>query len=98
MGLASTCDGASHLASITDILVGSFRYCVNEPDKDVAGKAMFPKLMKVMWKKYEKHLPYVHDLGYILRPQAVTQEHLRKEYDALRARLQGYLNAGNDPA
>ena len=48
MGLASTCDGASHLASIADILVGSFRYCVNEPDKDIAGRAMFPKLVKVM--------------------------------------------------
>jgi len=26
---ASTCDGASHLASMADILLGSFRYCVN---------------------------------------------------------------------
>ena len=76
MGLASTCDGASHLASIADILVGSFRYCVNEPDNDVAGKAMSPTLVKLMWKKYENHVPYVRDLGFILRPQTVTQEHL----------------------
>jgi hypothetical protein len=48
MGLASTCDGASHLASIADICVGSFRYCVNEPDKDIAGRAMFPKLAKCL--------------------------------------------------
>jgi hypothetical protein len=98
MGLASTCDGASHLASIADILVGSFRYCVNEPDKDVAAKAMFPKLVKVMWKKYEKHVPYVTDLGFILRPQTVNEQHLRKEYDALVVRLRGYLNAGSIPA
>jgi hypothetical protein len=69
---------------------------VNEPDKDIAGKAMFPKLVKVMWKKYENHVPHVADVGFILRPQTVTQEHLRKEYDLLRARLQGYLTAGND--
>ena len=94
VGLASTCDGASHLASIADILVGSFRYCVNEPDKDIAGKAMFPKLVKAMWKKYKDHVPYVRDIGFILRPQTVTQENLRKEYKSLCVRLQSYLDEG----
>jgi hypothetical protein len=36
-----TCDGASHLSSIADIVLGSFRYCVNEPEKDKAGKQCF---------------------------------------------------------
>jgi hypothetical protein len=91
MGLASTCDGASHLASIADICVGSFRYCVNEPDRDIAGRAMFPNLAKLMWKKFVNHVPSVRDLGFNLRPIEVAEERLRKEYDALRTRLQGYL-------
>lgn len=31
-----TCDGASHLSPMADIVLGSFRYCVNEPEKDKA--------------------------------------------------------------
>jgi hypothetical protein len=37
-------DGTSHLCSVADILLGAFRYCVNEPDNEEAGKAMFPTL------------------------------------------------------
>jgi hypothetical protein len=31
---AHSCDGASHLTSVADVVLGSFRYCVNEPDRD----------------------------------------------------------------
>jgi hypothetical protein len=44
IGFGSTTDGASHLASIADVLIGSFRYCVNEEERDIAGRAMFPDL------------------------------------------------------
>jgi hypothetical protein len=93
MGFASTTDGASHLASIADILVGSWRYCVNEPEMDVAGKAMFPKLMDLMWKRRRDGKLYVRDFGFVLRPQEVQVEKYKKEYNDLRARLQGYLDA-----
>jgi hypothetical protein len=73
--------------------VGSFRYCVNEPDRDIAGSAMFPKLTnnKLMWKQYVNHVPNARDLGLNLRPIEVKEERLRKQYDELRTRLQGYL-------
>jgi len=85
MGFASTTDGASHLASIADILVGSWRYCVNEPEMDIAGKAMFPKLMDLMWKRTFNGKLYVRDFGIVLRPQEVQVEKYKKEYDSLRA-------------
>ena len=44
VGFASTCDGASHLASLADILVGSFRHCINEPDKDIANAQSYRRL------------------------------------------------------
>jgi hypothetical protein len=44
-----TCDGASHLSSMADILLGSFRYCVNDAEKDKAGRVMLPKLVPLMW-------------------------------------------------
>jgi hypothetical protein len=93
MGLASTTDGASHLTSVCDILVGSWRYCVNEPEMDIAGKAMFPKLMDVMWKRKVGGKLCVKDFGLILRPQDVQKEEYKKEYEALRKRLQGFLDA-----
>jgi hypothetical protein len=93
MGFASTTDGASHLASVCDILVGSWRYCVNEPEMDIAGKAMFPKIMDVMWKRKVGGELIVRDYGVILRPQEVQKEEYKKEYEALRNRLQGYLDA-----
>jgi hypothetical protein len=73
------------LASIADILVGSFRYCANEEEMDIAGKAMFPKLMGRMWKRYFNDKPVVRDYGFVLRPQEVQKATYKKEYDALRA-------------
>jgi hypothetical protein len=98
VGLASTTDGASHLASVADILVGSFRYCVNEEQMDIAGKAMFPKLMDVMWKRKVGGKLSVRDLGFVLRPQEVQVAKYKKEYDDLRSRLQGYLDAKDGEA
>jgi hypothetical protein len=92
VGLASTTDGASHLASVADILVGSWRYCVNEPEMDVAGAAMFPKLMDLMWKRTKNGKRYVRDFGFVLRPQEVQVEKYKKAYDGLCARLQGHLD------
>jgi hypothetical protein len=46
LGLSHTCDGASHFASLNDILVGAFRYCVNEPERNEAGQAMFPLIAR----------------------------------------------------
>ena len=92
MGFASTTDGASHLASIADILVGAWRYCVNEPAMDVTGKAIFPKLMDLMWKRARDGKLYVQDFGFVLRPQEVQAENYKKDYNDLRARLQGYLD------
>ena len=33
VSIGFTCDGASHLSSLADIVLGSFRYCVNELDR-----------------------------------------------------------------
>jgi hypothetical protein len=95
MSFGSTTDGASHLASIADILVGSWRYCVNEPKRDVVGKAIFPKLMDLMWKRTSAGKQYVLDFGFVLRPKKNVREEYEKDYADLCARLQGYLDAAS---
>jgi hypothetical protein len=58
-----TCDGASHLSSMADILLGSFRYCVNEPERDIAGRAMLPNLVPLMWTGKSEGKQYVRERG-----------------------------------
>jgi hypothetical protein len=93
VSIGFTCDGASHLSSMADIVLGSFRYCVNESDKDEAGKAMFPGLMRLMWKGTRDGKKYVRERGLTLRPEVVLSRRYQEEYDELAKRLQGYLGA-----
>lgn len=87
LSYSSTCDGASHFSAMVDILVGSFRYCVNEPDRKLAGAAMFPDLVNLMWKGKDGLM----DKGLVLRPKKVEAEPHKKEYDELLSRLREYL-------
>jgi hypothetical protein len=81
-----TCDGASHLSSMA--VLGSFRYCVNEPEKDKAGKAMLPKLVPLMWTGTREGKQYVRERGLNLRPKDVKSPSHKEEYDKLLDRLQ----------
>ena len=91
VGLSSTCEGASHLASVADIVLGSFRYCVNEPERDVAGRAMFPSIVQLMWHVRRGNIVYLKNRGLVLRPRTIAAELHQREYDALVDRLMGYL-------
>jgi hypothetical protein len=64
---------------------------VNEPDNEEAGKAMFPTLMEMMWKRTQNGRVYVNDRGLVFRPRDVQVPKLKAEYDALAERLQSYL-------
>jgi hypothetical protein len=97
IGFASTCDGASHLASMTDILVGSFRHCVNEPDKDIANAAIFPTLIRVMWhRETGDGAKTLLEYGLTLRPEKIEVEAHKKDYDDLVTRLASYMEAKED--
>jgi hypothetical protein len=91
LGFSHAVEGTSHLCAVADILLGAFRYCVNEPDNEEAGKAMFPTLMQMMWKRTAGGKTYVNDCGLIFRPQKIQEAKHQAEYDALQERLQGYL-------
>jgi hypothetical protein len=92
ISIGFTCDGASHLASMADIILGSFRYCVNEPEKDKAGKAMLPKLVPLMWTGTKRGKQYVRERGLNLRPKDVKFAGHQEEFEKLLNRLQGYLD------
>jgi hypothetical protein len=91
LGFGHAVDGSSHLSSVADVLLGAFRYCVNQPENEEAGKAMFPVLMSMMWKRERGGKVYVNDCGLVFRPAKVKEANHKAECDALITRLQSYL-------
>jgi hypothetical protein len=90
-GFAHAVDGSSHMCSVADVMLGAFRYCVNEPNNPEAGKALFPTLMGMMWKRQRSGKTYVNDCGLVFRPANVKAARHQAEYAALVERLQSYL-------
>lgn len=92
LGFGHAVDGSSHICSVADVLLGAFRYCVNQPENEDAGKAMFPVLMSMMWKRERSGKTYVNNCGLVFRPAEVKEAKHKAEYDALIERLQAYLD------
>lgn len=90
LGYSFTCDRASHISSITDVLVGGFRFIINEPDKDIAGKAIFRLLRPIMWSRLEGTRIVYREYGLLLRPKTVKVPSYAADYEEVRDRLKGW--------
>jgi hypothetical protein len=84
-------DLAEHMCSVADVLLGAFRYCVNEPDDEEAGKAMYPIIVGMMWNHERDGKTVLHERGLVFRPMEKSLQY-QAEYDALSERLLGYLS------
>lgn len=91
--LAPACDGSGHGMSVIDILLGAFRWCVNERDRTDASTRMLPPLVKMMWTRADGRLM---DRGLILRPRNVKFEPYREQYIELAEHLQGILDLADE--
>ena len=92
---ASSCDNASHLSSLADIVIGSFRYCINDPANFEASKVMMGNLVKLVWADKDKsgeHLyPFEKGLTFRPRPETVTIPQYKADYDLLLKHLNTLL-------
>jgi hypothetical protein len=79
------------MCSVADVLLGAFRFCVNEPENEEAGKAMFPVLLNMMCKRERDGKSYVNDCGLVCRPTNIKEQKHKAEYDSLIDRLQSYV-------
>jgi hypothetical protein len=84
---ASTSQGASHASSAIDIVLGAFRYCVNERDRNIAPRDMFPKIVRMMWHRRERNRIYLREYGLLFRPRRVRVEAHQREYGELTEHL-----------
>ncbi len=89
--ISPTSNNASHMSSITDIITGSFRWVINEPDKDKVGAILWKTLAPLMWFETGKNGEViVHDRGFCLRPKNLKVQAYQANASATIARLNKY--------
>lgn len=84
---AASSIGASHAMSAIDIILGSFRYCVNERNKDIAPREIFPLIANMMWYRTIGNTIYLRDRGLIFRPMKIRHPEYQLAYDQLTEHL-----------
>lgn len=91
---SATCVEASHANSAMDIVLGSFRYCVNSPANEEAARIMLQSLIPMMWSNEVEGQKQIVGRGLIIRPPTgeVRKIAYRNEYTNLIAQLNQLAN------
>jgi hypothetical protein len=91
----ATCINASHASSAMDIVLGSFRYCINDPANINAAREMMRQVVKMMWYRKVGNTYYVGGRGLIIRPPLKTLSEnypkFKPEYDQMIDSIKGLL-------
>lgn len=90
---AATVINASHLSSAMDIVLGSFRYAINDPPNDAAAKDMMKNVARLMWYREHEGNKYIGERGIVFRPirKNIRVSDYRQQYDDLEAYLQSLI-------
>jgi hypothetical protein len=83
--------GSSHVASVVDIVLGAFRYCINDVAGSPATRAMLPAVMRLMAHRTFRERPIYLDYGLLLRPKRVYTPAYKARYSALKDRLDAVM-------
>jgi hypothetical protein len=87
----STCVNASHASSAMDIVLGSWRYCINQPYNVDAARVMMDNLTKLIWCERDGNRLLAFEKGLIFRPRNVGRQDYAAEYTALLNHINGLL-------
>lgn len=91
---AFSCIGASHACSAIDIVLGAFRYCINERERLQVARRLLPKIIKMMWHKRRNDRVIIKEYGLLIRPKEVKVEEYKRKYDELTLHLASILQQG----
>lgn len=90
--LGTTADGASHIGSVCDIVVGACRYAINEPDRPEAGATLLRLVAEMMWSQTNSEgVAVFRERGLCIRPMTRSVQDYEANIQALLDRLNGYL-------
>lgn len=96
VAMGITQDGMSHLNSVTDIVVGSFRWVINEPNKDVVGAELLRQLSGLLWGKMNDGVLKVQERSLVIRPQKIRSPQIKADVQAFIDRLTTYSTKARD--
>ena len=88
--MATVSNDASHAPSVADIVLGSFGYCVNYPDRDASEK-MFANVARLTYG-YDEDDGLDFDYGILLRPKKIKSPQYKVEYHTLQSQLSDLLD------
>ena len=81
---SATTMNASHASSAMDIVLGSFRYAINDPQNKDAASEVMKNVVRLMWHREHDGEKYLGERGLIFRPKEVRSDGIRAEYDKLK--------------
>jgi hypothetical protein len=85
---STTSINMSHVASAVDVVLGSFRYSINNPKNREAASQMMKQITKMIWADVDGDSIMPFEKGFILRPLlSKLTDDLRGRYDALIAHI-----------
>lgn len=97
LGYSFTCDGASHASSLADIVIGGFRYIMNEPQRDIAGRSIVASLAPLFWGKVNNSgVNLIGDRGLVLRPKVLKAVAYQADYAEVKSRLNEWARNTSD--
>lgn len=90
-----SCIGASNVGSMVDIILGSFRYCINNPRNKRVANYLMKKVISLMWHVRVADKIYFLERGLIIRPKTVRKQEYQQEYTNLIKQINALLgNSG----
>jgi len=96
----STCNNASHASSAMDIVLGTFRYCISDPENLQAAGEMMAQVVDLMWHEREGNAIRALERGLVMRPRFdnIKVDKYRHEYAGLIAHINKLLGHGDAPS
>lgn len=82
---SSSCDNASNFSSAMDIVLGSFRYCINQPFNQESAKTMMINITTLIWANKNGEIidPFEKGLTFRPRPEDIKVLEYKQEYENL---------------
>jgi hypothetical protein len=97
---AATCNNASHMSSAMDIVLGTFRYCINKPENVAAASEMMRSVVELMWHEQRGQTILATERGLVMRPvvENIQMKQYRDEYHALIQHINSLLAGVKRPS
>ena len=92
-GYAQVSDNSTTLMSVADVVLGAFRYCINNRDKTDVNTELMPRIARLMWYREENGVRKLRDRGLNISPRDVVVDSYRREYESLISHVLDYANS-----